>query len=220
MILPIEGGNQGRTGGLTQTTAFSSASPNGFFYWTPTELFETDSTTTVGVIDKNGVIQRVRASGIYTFLPSLAGSSSHIRLRYPIAPISWNKNLGYMSAKALKHMYSENQADNLVTSDLHLLTAIATLYSDRSTVATGTHFHRLDVPGDTVNGWNKNASAILTVITENEQGHFHTLKLTRSKGPNGFSYTIVDCDGKGKVCVDGLSKICLNDQQGITNCIQ
>jgi len=218
--LPSEGGNQGRTGGLTQTTAFASASPNEYFYWTPAEFFEADSTATVGVIDKNGVIQRVRASGVYTFLPTVAGESDHIRLRYPITPVAWNKNPGFMNAKALKHMYTEDQADNLVTSDLHLLTAIETLYTGRSTTA-GAHFHRIDVPGSIVDGWNKNATAILTVTTEKEQGHSHALKISRTKVPNGFTYTIVDCDAKGKACADGHSTICLNDQQGgKTTCIQ
>jgi len=218
-----------RNGGFTDSTAFDVVSPKGQFYMTPSQFFDdTGDAKSVGVVNDKGEIFKTSASGIYTFIPKIAGLDNPIRQRYPIAPVSFNKNPGFMNAKALKHMYTTGQADNLVSSDLHLLTADLFLFTSPSTAASGSHFHRIDVPGTEVDKWSFNETAVINVRSRVEQDHFHTFNITRTKvGPAQYKYNIVGCTqhytGKTLItaCNDGHVSLCLNDQQGrpVTPCI-
>lgn len=57
----------------------------------------------VGVLDGQGNVQRVRASGTYVILPKITGIADNIRQRWPIAPVQVKKDPGAGDTFALKH---------------------------------------------------------------------------------------------------------------------
>jgi len=202
-----------RSGGMSSETAFLDISENERFYWTPSEFFEDESTTeTVGVMDANGVVRSVRASGIRTILPKIKGVPQLIRQRYPIPPLSFNKNFGVMNAKALKHIFSTNQSEELIKSELHLPQPDLWIWTSMSNNSAVPHWHRVDITEKMRKIWDQNETARIVIPSGKANRHFHTLTITRLKGPNGFTYTLVDCDKKGSVCVDGHTKFCFTDK--------
>ena len=84
----------GRNGGATATTAFDGTNSENFFQ-TPASFFagtEPQShprdtvSSSAGVLDADGNVHSVFASGLRVHLPQIAGVGS-IRQRYPIAPV-------------------------------------------------------------------------------------------------------------------------------------
>lgn len=83
------------------------------FYRTPVEFFEAgqamtpDPADTSGsgkgmcVLDPNGVVRRVAASGHHVFIPSIGGGVGSLRQRYPIMPLHVDGATGYKETKAL-----------------------------------------------------------------------------------------------------------------------
>ena len=98
----------GRNGGLTAELAYNGIN-SAIYYQTPQEFFNGDerddpADTTqgvVGVLDKNGEIRSVRASGHRNFIPSIPGVGE-IRQRYPVMPIHGEGQTVFKELQALK----------------------------------------------------------------------------------------------------------------------
>jgi len=202
-----------RTGGLEPENAYLDTNPDGRFYWTPADFFEEDITQTVGVLDSNGVTRQVRPSGIYTFLPRVQGQNYHIRTRYPIPPIAWNKNYGVMNAKALKHMFETGQSEELVKSALNIQEPDEWIWTSFAKPPVGLHWHRVQITQQMRAQWKLNPSAVLPVTTVRSNNHVHNLKISRQPGKSvsGYVYTLVDCDSNGAKCLDGHHRFCATD---------
>lgn len=85
----------GRNGGTTPEKAFNGTNsknyaltPEKFFSGAEVASDKADTTKgTIGVLDRQGVMRRVKTSGIRTQLPNIPGVGV-MRLRYPIVPVS------------------------------------------------------------------------------------------------------------------------------------
>ena len=100
----------GRNGGNTTETAYDGVRYN-IFYITPEEFFQgagepdpdpaDTSKGTVGVLDQEGVVRNVMASGTRIFLPDLPDIGK-IRLRYPVAPVHSDGSTIWKELQVLK----------------------------------------------------------------------------------------------------------------------
>ena len=98
----------GRNGGLTAELAYNGTN-SAVHYLTPQEFFNGDerddpADTTqgvVGVLDSNGEVRSLRASGHRMFLPSIPGIGE-IRQRYPVMPIHGEGQTVFKELQALK----------------------------------------------------------------------------------------------------------------------
>ena len=107
----------GRNGGMTPEKAYNGTR-NNIYYLTPEEFFQgaeepdkdpaDTSKGVVGVLDKEGTVRRVAASGTRIFLPELPGIGK-IRLRYPIAPIHSDGSTIWKELQVLKDIVMEMQ---------------------------------------------------------------------------------------------------------------
>ena len=105
----------GRNGGFTPDKAYKGARAN-IYYLTPEEFFQgadepdkdpaDTSQGIVGVLDNDGNVRRVAASGTRIFLPELPGIGK-IRLRYPIAPIHSDGSTIWKELQVLKDIVME-----------------------------------------------------------------------------------------------------------------
>lgn len=189
------------------------------FFWTPSEFYSANeskdaadtSGDIVGVLDPDGItVRSVRASGHWVTFPEISGVGKNIRQRYPIAPLSTDKNAGLMNARALRHLLATNQKQ-LLDSKLGIGKATLPLWTNPSTNGNR-HFHRINVIGSSIDKWD-NGQNTTTTISEQENGHTHQLTIKRTVNPNGgYIYTVTECDGLGTpTCPDGHTKICLTD---------
>jgi len=198
----------------------NGTSYNSFFYWTPAEFYSDTAASdpadtsgaVVGVLDKNGIVRKVRASGhqiIMSGIPSIRTKLRNIRQRYPIHPLAGDKDVGLASARALKHMFTTKQSEVLLQSELNIPSSTLPFWINPSTTAR--HFHRMNVVGINIDRWVSNTTTLVT--TEQENGHTHRLKILRTldKSSGEYTYQLIDCDGFGPTCADGHSKICLTD---------
>lgn len=208
----------GRNGGFTPATAYNGSALQLYYYWTPTEFFGNatggdladTSGDIVGVLDANGVVRKVRASGHYILFPTIPGVGKAIRQRYPIAPLSFSKNPGFMNARALKHLLATKQ-NQLLDQKLNIGKASLPLWTNPSTKGNR-HFHRVDIGSNVVDSWDLGKTNKTTVVSEQEDGHTHQLTIQRTANPaGGYIYTLLDCDGLGATCPDGHFKMCLTD---------
>ena len=98
----------GRNGGLTAEHAYNGTNSK-IYYMTPAELYAgnerddpADTTkNVVGVLDGNGEVRSVRASGHRIFIPSIPGVGE-IRQRYPVMPIHGEGQTVFKELQALK----------------------------------------------------------------------------------------------------------------------
>ena len=98
-------------GGFDRETAFTHASDTEF-YLTPSEFFtgklppgdaSDTSRKEVGILDGEGNVRRVWASGVHAFLPEIEGLGK-LRTRYPIAPVHQEGSAVWKELKAFKDL--------------------------------------------------------------------------------------------------------------------
>ena len=97
--------------GNTAATAYAGIHPDRYWYMTPDELFtgRPGWRQRAWVRDPDGTARRVRASGVYIFLPSIENCGP-VRLRYPIAPIHHEGSPAYGHALAIREEAGAVQA--------------------------------------------------------------------------------------------------------------
>ncbi|CAL1547339.1 unnamed protein product [Lymnaea stagnalis] len=138
-----------RNGGFRNQTAFNGTF-SGLYYRTPTEFFsggEVGSSPadtvkgSVGVLDKNGTVRSLSASGIRIFLPNIPGVGV-LRTRYPITPIHGESSGVWKELNALKDIVmklSSNEkflVEKVPRAPLPTTTAKPTTTTTRTTTRT------------------------------------------------------------------------------------
>ena len=97
--------------GNTAATAYAGIHPDRYWYMTPDELFtgRPGWRQRAWVRDPDGTARRVRASGVYIFMPRIE-NCGRVRLRYPIAPIHHEGSPAYGHALAIREEAGAVQA--------------------------------------------------------------------------------------------------------------
>ncbi len=97
--------------GNTAATAYAGIHPDRYWYMTPDELFtgRPGWRQRAWVRDPDGTARRVRASGVYIFMPAIENCGP-VRLRYPVAPIHHEGSPAYGHALAIREEAGAVQA--------------------------------------------------------------------------------------------------------------
>ncbi|KAK0056516.1 hypothetical protein Bpfe_014012 [Biomphalaria pfeifferi] len=200
----------GRNGGFTRETAYNGTNRENY-YRTPASFYtsfdvEQDNADTakgsVGVLDKNGNVQQMAASGPRIITPEIEGVGT-IRLRYPIFPVHTDGSTIGRDLAALKeivvrmykyqHLLEQGQTvTQPVDADVGF--TLGETYQN----PPGLHAHEFTVSAADhallLSGKN------ITVVTSLALGHTHELKIDYDSS-RGF-YFYLSCDGMDN-CWDG-----------------
>ena len=211
------------TGGPTVETAYTHASDKEF-YLTPSEFFTgklppgdgaDSSGRSVGMLDANGDVQFVRASGVHVIMPEIEGVGM-LRQRYPIAPVHQEGDAVWKELEALKALFLEYdtnlnelrdeygiQGPECVTGTCpktgkHVYLQMAYAPGDTD-LGTTEHTHEVDLRPQLVHRLTKLKQAVI-VRTGVGNGHSHELTLRyNTTAPTPYFYT--ECDGRA-LCWD------------------
>ena len=218
------------SGGREPDTAYSHASGK-YFYQTPASFF-TGATSagdaadtsgrSVGMLDREGNVRVVRASGVYCGIPEIADVGV-LRTRYPIAPIHQEGNTIWKELQALKDMLlaqgskfqalREDYGATTVTEidsgpsvpDLVVEMQVAPTNAD---LGTSEHTHLVTLTHDDVTAL-QNGKDVMTVSSF-ANGHTHELQM-RYNTTRISPYFYARCDGNSK-CWDGHTKYMIMDK--------
>jgi len=169
----------------------------GTFHRIPFEFFENynqiyrDPSDTNGldwgvdIIQKNGGF--VTGAGHYIQFNKIPGINRIIRQRYPIPPLYSDKNPGLMQTRALKHILSQINAQDILKSPVTFATAPVTLWLANSTTPP-IHSHKIQIDGPSVDLMAKGAVLIPTAFSA-DLDHRHAVKISRALGKDGTSPT-------------------------------
>eukprot|EP00045_Choanoeca_perplexa_P013664 m.155464 g.155464 ORF g.155464 m.155464 type:complete len:1059 (-) comp16417_c0_seq1:98-3274(-) len=199
-----------RDGGLTPDKAFNGSS-DIVYYRTPTEFFdglatEVDEADTsggvTGVLDAEGNVQQVRASGHWILFPKIKGFAQEIRQRYPIAPVHDQGSTSWKEIKALQAL-TVGLSSDLSTAQLNGLDAVK---EERAGVTlrlaytananTGGHSHSFHLAGPELDKLRSEGS--VTVLTSQDAGHTHQIQVSRqpwvdAEGRKSYLYSLQQC---------------------------
>ena len=217
-------------GGNTKDTAYEFASRT-HHYLTPSSFFsgdpEGDAADTsggeVGMLDSHGNLRKVRASGIYVFLPEIRDVGV-LRQRYPIAPIHQEGEALWKEFQALKDLmflmgnrYEDlrkdygidglpGQGEGPTAPDINLYMSYAPINEDMGVTA---HTHQITLDAGEVLTLTEGGE--VEARTEEANGHYHTLKLHHN-ATRYQPFYYVRCEGQ-KLCWDGHGKFLYVDEQ-------
>jgi len=202
----VNAGN--RNGGLGTDTAYDGIRDDLFFQ-TPAEFFETgefspssDDTTpdgVIGVLDQSDNVQRVVASGIRTFLPSISGVGN-IRTRYPIAPLHIEGNQIYMETEALTEVTMNMQTHADMFVEAPVLTESYNPFEELSfwtgMNARGTHRHHMTLTRQLVDDLKADPNMVHTIVmTDSGATHEHGLDIKYDASTTN-GWVILTCDNE------------------------
>ncbi|CAH1788972.1 unnamed protein product [Owenia fusiformis] len=202
----------GRNGGFMSNTAYNGTN-HQIFYQTPIEFYTGkpakggDAADTakdaVGVLDQEGNVRKVAASGTYILLPEIPGVGS-LRQRYPIMPVHEEGSTNYQEMEALRDLVQESTTHSTLYREMSHFANIVqptpgpfqaiTLETGVSTLSP--HTHLVELTADDVEVAQN--GGIVDVTSETKNSHSHALKIAFSTG----EYFIWSCDGKVS-CGDG-----------------
>ncbi|XP_013398935.1 uncharacterized protein LOC106165315 [Lingula anatina] len=210
--MTVKEGN--RNGQKTVDKAFNGIN-NALYYQTPVEMFARkqrgDTADTgrygVGVLDKNGVVRTVDASGFRVKLN--IADVGEIRQRWPIMPASVEGSTIMKEIDALKdmvmdqqryiNMYRESPLALATGTTMAPVTADQTLETSLSTSAViSQHSHTLVLDADSIQRMKDGAK--IAVRTSTDNGHFHELKVFYNSSIDRFQ--MFKCDLQNH-CWDG-----------------
>jgi len=177
----------GRNGGLTPETAYDGIADVTTFYQTPIEFYGNSSAagqkdaadTTVplaGVLDPNGVIRKVAASGTWIHLPPVDGGigpENGMRTRFPVFPMHVEGNTAWKEIKAFQAV--ELTGDTAMSS---LIREEATGARFELTFANG-HAHTLQIDGHSLVTALKYEGDQAEFTTSIDNGHDHMVTIRR-----------------------------------------
>ena len=220
----IYDGPDGKRNGRSHPDKAYNGTNSKVYYRTPEHFFDGEINTdpadttkaTTNILDPEGNVRQVRASGHRIFLPDIPGVGV-LRQRYPIMPVHGEGSAVWKELEALKdiilqpikyqHMFRESlqfTKSSSTTSDGNDSQNDSNLVeftTSASSANTGSHVHpftltatqyRSVLDGDTVRG----------IITEKASGHSHELTLKK----NNRRYVIKACDDSPR-CSDGHGRI-------------
>jgi len=204
----------GRDGGFTTDKAYDGTRRN-VFYQTPAIFFGGDeerdpadtSKGVVGVLDPEGNVCNVTASGTRILLPEIPGVG-RIRTRYPISPLHNDGSQIYKEVEALKDIVMRLDTFNrfLVEHPTDLTDNDANkLITFKMTMSTkdppGLHTHTVEMYASEVEEREKSGE-VFEVETSESNGHTHIMQVRYNKRRD-HPWRIVNCgDGKNR-CWDG-----------------
>lgn len=203
-----------RTGGLTPETAYNGltrstyfTTPEGFFGGGNDYVDPADTSGGVtGVLDRQGKLQRVRASGTWIHLPQMKGfGEQKVRLRYPIFTTYEEGSTTFKELKAFQAMLRGESTGGASAA------AMETIREERYGVdlvmgeGSG-HTHTIKLLPAQLREMDDGAAVKTTSSTAN--GHSHEVYVTRIKyemrpGEPTKEYKVTQCDAglKGKAGV-------------------
>ncbi|CAH1779556.1 unnamed protein product, partial [Owenia fusiformis] len=202
-----------RNGALNEAKAYNGTNrklyyitPNEFFQNTQIEKTNADTARgSVGVLDGNGVMRKVKAAGTRIFFPEIP-DVGRLRQRYPIMPIHAEGSTIYKNLEALTDIVMDLQ-DNMELLRKPLINEPSThpkyegitLGLTTATKNIGPHVHSVELTAkdveDTMNGKR------IIKDTSEAAGHTHRLKIVYKGG----KWLAVRCDNKA-ICWDGHGK--------------
>jgi hypothetical protein len=173
----------GRVGGKTKETAWDGVSGRNW-YLTPSEFFsgttDTDLADTAkrgaGVLDPEGNIRSVEASGVYTTLPAIEGVATYMRTRFPIYPTHAAGNAVWKELKALEAVQlTGNQAMTKAVRE----EALGAKFE--LTFAAG-HVHTIQIPGHILVTKLAKEGQTYVASSSLNNGHEHQVTIKRVAG--------------------------------------
>lgn len=202
----------GRNGKCSLGKALNGTTSN-LYYRTPAEFFsgaklnkdsaDTDRGVTC-VLDQQGKARKVRASGIYIFLPNIKGVGI-LRQRYPIFPVHGEGSSVWKELNALREIVMDplnwkymfwNSADiNSSHGNKEIEMGLSRSKS------TSRHTHKIELTADEVKQLKRGER--LTKETSLVSGHQHTLVIRWNNRKNNYYYQ--KCDRKN-ICWDRHDK--------------
>ena len=211
-------------GGNTKETAYQFAS-RSYYYRTPASFFTGDpvdgdaadtSGQSVGMLDANGNLHKVRASGVYVGLPEIKDVGI-LRTRYPIAPVHqegeavWKelqalKDLLFKTGdrfKALRDDYGINDlpGEGEGPSEPDTMLAMANA-PNNDTTGVSAHTHSVQLSPEEVQ--QLQAGQVVDVTSGMGSSHTHTLKVSYN-ADRVPPYYYTKCDNRD-TCWDGHGK--------------
>ncbi|WAQ96985.1 hypothetical protein MAR_029718 [Mya arenaria] len=189
---------------------YTWAIPLEIIYLTP--LYEWNPhnfrhTTSVGVLDPHGVVQKVAASGTHIILPNIEGVGK-VRTRYPIMPVHADGEQSRKELDALKEMvmnmakYSSlfevepttvSNANTQYNQQPHMLKVTPTTQDP-----PGYHGHDLMITQADIEDMKK-GQTVRGILTTTDQQHQHSIDIHMDAHGQ---YVMAACDGLPR-CWDG-----------------
>ncbi|CAH1788966.1 unnamed protein product [Owenia fusiformis] len=205
----------GRNGGFEADKAYNGTN-HRVYYQTPIEFYtgaagEGDAADTaedaVGVLDPEGNVRKVAASGTYILLPDIPGVGT-LRQRYPIMPIHEEGSAIYQEMEAVRDLVHESKTYHSLYREMPEFENIDEVTPEpyeaitlETGIATSSpHAHLVQLTAEDVEAVRNDG--IVDVTTSPKNGHSHSLKVTFSAG----EYIIWSCDGNVS-CRDGHPRI-------------
>ena len=197
-----------RDGKLTPDKAYNGTATN-VYYQTPKEFFggrtasDTDPADTaaaaVGVLDQQGVVREVSASGHWIHFPPIVTFDRPVRQRYPIAPVHEHGSASWKETKALQDLLMGDSTSISIQNALNevkeeRLGVTLALGFTNSAVA-GAHGHTFHVTGDELQ--QMDAGNAVEVETSINNGHNHKVK-KKKKGGEKKEKNKVNKKGEGR----------------------
>lgn len=189
----------GRNGGLTEDKAFDGVNsktyyltPNELYTGTETHVDAADTTKgSVGVLDPEKNVRKVRASGIRIFLPKIPGVGI-LRQRYPIMPVHAEGSATWKELEAVQDFLMESKTharlfrEKLTPDDSNGGTMPPEKNTD-TTLKTGKsrlkgiiiHEHEVTLTEDEVRSLKSGKR--VTKTTSQVQGHEHEITIVWNK---------------------------------------
>lgn len=193
------------------------------YYKTPIEFFSggegaVSAADTSGqetcVLDSNGKIQKVRASGHWITTPEIGGTDKDgkydpvgiLRQRYPIMPLHVQGSTDWKEIKALAEMTLPENFDS--SHDGVFGSKRDEVYGFTLTLVGGGHEHDFQVDPKDLKKWNDGVDTIGIFTTDVRDLHQHQLNVKRTGVNPDYVYTIVTCRFKGEGKNDWINNNC------------
>ncbi|XP_059177239.1 uncharacterized protein LOC131956699 [Physella acuta] len=181
----------GRSGSTTNATrAYNGTSPNSFYYLTPQAFYssstgESDPADTagggVGVLDKQGNIRNVSASGIPILSLPIRGIGS-IRFRYPIPPVHAEGSVAWKEIEVIKNRMAQMKTTTGGSSAYQM-----ELYP---TLVSGNHYHEFTLLKSDYDAMI--SGNVVSATTSQANGHVHNLDLWLNPATKVVEYKACD----------------------------
>eukprot|EP00935_MAST-01C_sp_MAST-1C-sp1_P000067 g67.t1 len=195
----------GRTGSLTDKAMAYDGNSRYSYYQTPIEFFNgedknPDAADTVkakvGVLDNNGEIKAVSASGTWITLPKINGVADSIRIRYPVFPLHAEGSPIWKELKALEavQLTGDEKMTEKVREEAMGITFTLTF-------ANG-HTHTVRVDGNTLVTKLGKKDMEHTFTSSLDNGHEHRITIKRVEN-NKFELVKLDPPEPHRLQVQG-----------------
>jgi hypothetical protein len=211
----------GRNGGFTAEKAYNGSRTN-IFYRTPEAFFgdgeaagdpADTSKGTVGVLNRDGEVVRVVASGTRIFLPEI-GNLGILRTRYPINGVYDDGNSAFKTAEAVKdivlnqqkyaHMMNELPPGGGTGGDPVDKMVEFAMGQSTSRDPPGQHIHHFSLLQSELDDMKEETGTTRDVDTSENNGHSHMLVV---KWDSSISQFVADtCDNQAD-CWDEHSRV-------------